>query len=289
MNAVEKIGMAGAVRDARAVNAAKFERHWRSSKPWRERLQYNLEAARKDFLHALRTLGLKRSGQRVLDVGFGNGMLMFLFDRTCALYGTEFSAAAIERAERQARRRGYREFCFRAPECEQRLPFAREFFDVAIASHVIEHVEADRELLREMMRTLKPGGHLVVIAPLEARGEGPLSEAELINPAYLEQGHFHVRRYNLTSLLARLEGLPGRVVFQMCDASIWSWKASLDPWRQRLTGRRLGRLADRLLAAAINIPLSLAPRRLLAWLDGRLAARGYPAAQAVLVVRKDAG
>ncbi len=281
--------MAGAAPDARVVNAAKFEQHWRSSKPWRERLQYNLEAARKDFLYALRRLGLKRSGQRVLDVGFGNGMLMFLFDRTCALYGTEFSAAAIERAERRARRRGYREFCFRMPERGERLPFAGEFFDMVIASHVIEHVEGDRELLREMMRTLKPGGHLVVIAPLEAHSEGRLSEAELINPAYRERGHFHVRRYNLPSLLARLEELPGRVVWRASSASLWSWKASLDPWRKRLNEGWLGRPADRLVAAAINIPLSLAPRRLLAWLDGRLAARGYPPAQAVVVMQKDAG
>ncbi len=39
-------------------------------------------------------------------------------------------------------------------------------FDVALASHVLEHVPHDRKALAELRRILKPGGRLVLMVPL---------------------------------------------------------------------------------------------------------------------------
>jgi SAM-dependent methyltransferase len=45
-------------------------------------------------------------------------------------------------------------------------PFRSEIFDAIICIHVLEHIEEDREALRELYRVLKPGGWAVVSVPI---------------------------------------------------------------------------------------------------------------------------
>lgn len=45
------------------------------------------------------------------------------------------------------------------------MPFEDESFDLAIANHVLEHVEDDRKALAEITRVLKIGGHAVLQTP----------------------------------------------------------------------------------------------------------------------------
>jgi SAM-dependent methyltransferase len=45
------------------------------------------------------------------------------------------------------------------------LPFDNGEFDVVLASHVLEHIEAPHPALREFQRVLRPGGRLVLIVP----------------------------------------------------------------------------------------------------------------------------
>jgi SAM-dependent methyltransferase len=45
------------------------------------------------------------------------------------------------------------------------LPFADDTFDGVFMNEVIEHVEDERRSLSEIKRVLRPGGHLVVMAP----------------------------------------------------------------------------------------------------------------------------
>ena len=47
----------------------------------------------------------------------------------------------------------------------EELPYGDESFDVVLLNEVIEHVEDDRQTIREAYRVLAPGGHLVVYAP----------------------------------------------------------------------------------------------------------------------------
>jgi SAM-dependent methyltransferase len=45
------------------------------------------------------------------------------------------------------------------------LPLPAEIFDLILSHEVIEHVQDDRRAIREMIRTLQPGGCLVLFAP----------------------------------------------------------------------------------------------------------------------------
>jgi len=47
----------------------------------------------------------------------------------------------------------------------EHLPFPDSFFDLTLSHEVLEHVQDDRLTIREIVRTLKPGGRLVLFCP----------------------------------------------------------------------------------------------------------------------------
>jgi ubiquinone/menaquinone biosynthesis C-methylase UbiE len=269
---------------ATAINAAVFDDVWGSGNSLRQRFQLNLEIARKDFLYAMRRLRLPRKNAVVMDVGFGNGMLMFQFPPSATLFGTELSRHAIDRATARAKRRGYRRFEFLSPTAAV-LPFASNICDIVIASHVIEHVTDDLAFIDEMLRTLKPQGHLILIFPLDATADRLLSEKELLNEAHA-RGHFHVRNYNLQTFLTRLGHDRARIELSFSDMFLWDWKCKLDSGRARLSSTRVGKVLDRAIAAVLNIPLCILPRPAFAAIDRRFQGIGYRPRQAIVVLRK---
>lgn len=64
------------------------------------------------------------------------------------------------------------------------LPFADASYDVLIASHVLEHIQEDRQALREIRRVLKPGGIAILPVPLVGR-----TTVEYDGPRPEESGH----------------------------------------------------------------------------------------------------
>jgi ubiquinone/menaquinone biosynthesis C-methylase UbiE len=275
------------VPDATAVNKLAFENVWRSTSSFKQRFQYNAQAARSAFLTAMRAVNIPFTNQQVLDVGFGTGMLMFSFKPTCTLFGTEFSTTAIERARAKARKKGYAGFQFSVPAASEELPFPADTFDVVVCSHVIEHVMHDQDFLDELVRVLRPNGHLVIIAPLDNIQTGTLSEQELINPEFISSGHYHVRNYNADSLLQRFDKTPCRLVFSRRDMHLWDWRvSSVEPARARLRTSRLGTIADQVIGGIINIPLCILPRTVLDRLDDGIRRLGYRPRQMVIVAKK---
>ncbi len=97
-------------------------------------------------------------GKSIVDIGCGVGMYMHAFlSQTPLVFGTEIEP---ERA---------RECSQMAPAVAvavaEHLPFASDSFDCAFLHEVIEHVEDDREAIREAYRIVRPGGRIVVFAP----------------------------------------------------------------------------------------------------------------------------
>jgi SAM-dependent methyltransferase len=79
----------------------------------------------------------------------------------------------------------------------EKLDLPDEEFDVAICSHVLEHVD-DRAALRELYRVLKAGGLLILMVPLVEGWEATYEDEAVKNEAdralYFGQGD-HVRFY----------------------------------------------------------------------------------------------
>ncbi len=149
---------------------AKGYRHWRFAS--RRRLQYlpgfllvSLLPGRRRLIDAqMRHLPRPRAGQRLLDVGCGNGDFLRLANQLGWLVsGVDFDPHAVQasRVDGLDVRLGGLE----------RLTGQEGQFDVITLSHVIEHVHDPRDLLRGCQALLKKGGLIWIDTPnLESQG-----------------------------------------------------------------------------------------------------------------------
>ncbi|HUI66278.1 MAG TPA: class I SAM-dependent methyltransferase [Bacteroidota bacterium] len=130
-------------------------------------------------------------------------------------YATEFDPEKIASG---ADRRHYADF--------QKLHFAGESFDVVIASDVFEHVRDDRAGYAEILRTLKPGGTLILTVPyaheqketirrVDTSGE---KDTMLLEPEYHGGGgHTLTYRNYGRDLLSLLQQTGFSVLHSRCD------------------------------------------------------------------------
>lgn len=142
---------------------------------------------RRIFLALLdRHLGPGDGSRRVLDVGCGTGTMLGYLSR----YGEAEGIDADPEAIRFCRERGVD----RVRQVEPGpLPHDSGTFDLVTALDVIEHVDDDIALLREMARVLGPGGMLLASVPAYRWMWGP--QDEIAN---------HKRRYVARELRERI-------------------------------------------------------------------------------------
>jgi SAM-dependent methyltransferase len=157
---------------------------------------------------------------RVLENGCGLGLYIGpLRQSTPLVYGLEYE---FERAAEAGRRNPPTRIVCAAGEF---LPYADNTFDVMLSNEVIEHVADDRAAAAEMLRTLRPGGRLVLFCPnrwypvethgVYWRGRYVFGNIPLVNYLPNALRHKlapHVRAYTGHGLRRLFAGLPGRIV-----------------------------------------------------------------------------
>ncbi|MFP4444728.1 MAG: class I SAM-dependent methyltransferase [Desulfosudaceae bacterium] len=84
-----------------------------------------------------------------------------------------------------------------------RLPFADDSFDLVICSEVLEHIPADKDAMKELVRVVKPGCDLVVSVPRYY----PERICWALSDEYFNANQGHVRIYRKKQLVSRLERL----------------------------------------------------------------------------------
>jgi SAM-dependent methyltransferase len=97
-------------------------------------------------------------GRRILDLGCGPGGMRPMMSRFGAVFSTDFSPEALRFCA--AQKIGHL-CCAGAVD----LPFQDNVFDIALALDVIEHVQDDVAVLREVRRVLKPDGVALITVP----------------------------------------------------------------------------------------------------------------------------
>ena len=123
-------------------------------------------------------------GPRVLDAGAGQGSMSARLERLgFEVTSTDVSPAAVELLSGRLAGK-VRQASITA------LPFGDASVDGAVLGEVLEHVEEDREALREVARVLRPGGVLAASVPANPALFGPSDEWA-----------GHVRRYTRQALL----------------------------------------------------------------------------------------
>jgi SAM-dependent methyltransferase len=124
---------------------------------------------------------LNASGGRRLEIGPGLRPRLPIAG-TCFV---EISRVALSRLARDGG--------FAARATATALPFPDAAFDLIMAMDIIEHVEDDEPVFRELARVLRPGGTLVLSSPLHPESWTAFDDVV---------GHF--RRYRPKELLAQL-------------------------------------------------------------------------------------
>ena len=103
-------------------------------------------------------LARKDGPPRLLDAGCATGaMLEFLKNRGWQTVGVEISPSAVYARNN----RGLEVYNDSLENCN----FPWGSFDVILASHLLEHLNSPAIFLREVMRTLRPGGYLILTTP----------------------------------------------------------------------------------------------------------------------------
>jgi SAM-dependent methyltransferase len=150
-----------------------------------------------------------RSFGRVLDYGCGPGSnAKALSDGTRELIALDASEEALERAKATG---AYAQLLHSTDET---IPFPDTSVDLILAADVIEHVD-DVKALREMYRTLKPGGFLIVTVP---------AHRWLWN--WNDDYSHHLRRYEHNELEQRLTNAG----FLVRKISSWNFSLVLPVW-----------------------------------------------------------
>lgn len=128
-------------------------------------------------------------GDSVLDVGVGMGRVLGPLN-TLKRYGVDISLDYL----RISRNVGF-EVAFSLIE---NLPYRDSVFDMVVACDVLEHVLDLNACSREMLRVLKPGGHLIIRVPYKDDLEAYLDES-------LPYEFIHLRSFDVPSLRLHFE------------------------------------------------------------------------------------
>ncbi len=161
------------------------------------------------------TLGHLEDGGRVLDCGVGTGALSLgLAEKAPAplrIEGVDVSGRMLDQARRNLKDAAV-DARLRTADVRS-LPFEDASFDAVICAHVLEHLDDPLEGISEMVRVLRPGGTLVIVATqhsfsdalLQLRWRYTSFEQERLVSALEEAGLCRVRCYPLSEgLLPRL-------------------------------------------------------------------------------------
>lgn len=104
---------------------------------------------------------------KVLDCGCGEGLIIERINEVCSSTPEFFANDISQTLLKQASDR-LREERFYPVKCPaEDLPFSDENFEIILSSHAIEHMHDPMLAMNEMVRVLKTGGILILIAPRE--------------------------------------------------------------------------------------------------------------------------
>ncbi len=98
------------------------------------------------------------------------------------------------------------------------MPVDNDYFDVIICFHILEYIEKDTMAMKELYRTLRPGGMIFVQTPFKS---GEIYENDAITTPEDRKVHFgqddHVRIYSVDGLKQRLTTVGFKVDIQQYE------------------------------------------------------------------------
>jgi SAM-dependent methyltransferase len=122
----------------------------------------------------------------ILDFGCGTGKMLEDLKKIALVHGCDNNDAAIE----FCKLRGLQNI---TKIRDASTPYPDNYFDVILAMDVIEHIENDLDVIKELKRILKPGGYLFITVP-----------AFMTLWTSRDERLHHYRRYDKNELIKKL-------------------------------------------------------------------------------------
>ena len=116
-------------------------------------------------------------GDRVLEVGVGTGLSLPLYRADKTITGIDLSAEMLALSRQRVQERSLHNVAALLELDAEATGFADASFDIAVAMFVASVVPNPRELLAEMRRVVRPGGHILFVNHFAAE-RGPRWWAE---------------------------------------------------------------------------------------------------------------
>lgn len=164
---------------------------------------------------------------RVLEIGFGEGygtnMISQFVD---SVVGLDVNEEAVNYAAEQ----------YASVSCTfkifdgERIPFKDKKFDAVVSYQVIEHIENDKNYLKEILRVLKKGGTLYLTTPNRLHRLDP--DQEPWNP-------FHIREYSASQLKTVMDEIFTDIELKSVNAREDVRKIEVDRVKRSLTLKKL--------------------------------------------------
>jgi phosphatidylethanolamine/phosphatidyl-N-methylethanolamine N-methyltransferase len=126
-------------------------------------------------------------GDDVLEVGVGTGINALLYPKNCHVTGIDFSASMLTKARRRLEGRGVRNVTLVKMDAVA-MDFEDESFDLVYAPYVISVVPDPVDVVREMYRVCRVGGHVVVLNHFRSENRLMSAAEKLISPFTIYMG-----------------------------------------------------------------------------------------------------
>jgi phosphatidylethanolamine/phosphatidyl-N-methylethanolamine N-methyltransferase len=135
-------------------------------------------------------LANNRPDQRILEVGVGTGLSLPLFRRDARVTGIDVSPHMLAKARDKVTRLRLSQIEAIEEADAERLSYADDRFDAAIALYVVSVVSDPARFGAELRRVCKPGGRIVIVNHF-ARTSGPMRAAEQALAPFAGRIGFH--------------------------------------------------------------------------------------------------
>lgn len=138
--------------------------------------------------------------RRILDVGFGTGLLTNkLYEKGAKIYGMDFSQGMIDIAQEKMPKGTFIRWDFN----DGVPPMLKEIaFDYIISSYAIHHLNDDKkvEFIEELKKLLKPGGKIIV-ADVAFENQQDLKACRVLSGDNWDEDEIYMVADKLTKML----------------------------------------------------------------------------------------
>jgi len=167
--------------------------------------EYELEEWHKSFIQRFKENFKKIKNKLIIDAGIGQGyMTIELAKAGAILLSFDLSFPALVRLKKVIEKKGLEDKVFLVCCLAEKLPFKTNIADYLVSNAVLEHLEKEKEAIKEIGRVAKKKSGLMITVPLDYRWLNPFFVLKcLIQDRIIG----HLRRYDEKSLQNRFKWL----------------------------------------------------------------------------------